>query len=313
MAGKSISDLAYDLITAGHSTTGIANIVLNYAKSMTGSTLGYASVIDSDTQKNVCLTLTGMIGDSCRMAPGVGGIVFSSMSSGEYPALWGHVLNTREPFYTNSPQEHFAAEGLPADHVPIDRFLSIPVMSGETLAGQISLANSPVDYTDEDLVTVLDVAELYSHALQRFSGQAKLLPPSGASAASTQDEVAGSGSARETVLKNLHRLVSPYLEQLKLTELTENQRFLVSRLQEGLEGASSSLLSSSRLMNVSFTPQELQVALLIKAGQKTKDVAQQLDISVNAVNFHRKNIRKKLSISNKQVCLQTYLASLEEW
>lgn len=314
---KSITGLAYDLITSGQSITGVANIVLNYAKSLTRSAIGYASIIDPATRKNVCLTLTGMIGDSCHMPPGPGGIEFPLMDSGEYPSLWGHSLNTRQPFYSNSPSSHPSSVGLPDNHVAVERFLSVPVLNGEELVGQISLANPAEDYGDDDLSCVMEIAAIYCHALQRFSdytptpanrGQTDQDGPAGKPAPEQADK-----SSPQVLMKNLCRLVMPYLEQLKQTELTDTQRFFLNKIQEGLEGPGSALLASARLMNISFTPQELQVALLIKSGQKTKDIAEQLDVSINAVNFHRKNIRKKLSISNKQVSLQTYLAFLEEW
>lgn len=313
-SGNPITDLAYALITSGQTTTGVANIVLNYAKSVTKSTLGYASVIDPATRKNVCLTLTGMIGDSCHMPPGTTGIEFPLTDSGEYPSLWGHALNTREAFYDNNPAGHPASVGLPADHVSVERFLSVPVMYGDDLLGQISLANAPHEYRDEDLAAVNEIAGLYSHALLRFSHPAPAVPSTRSDEPPARSGESGQGGGDvQALMVNLRRIAMPYVEQLKQTELTDAQHFLLSKIQEALEGTSPAFLGNTRIMSVSFTPQELQVAVLIKAGQKTKDIADELDISINAVNFHRKNIRKKLSINNKQVSLQTYLASLEEW
>ncbi|WP_206613117.1 MULTISPECIES: GAF domain-containing protein [unclassified Pseudodesulfovibrio] len=320
-----VSNLSYSLITSGYSTTGIANIVLNYAKNVTQSTLGYASVIDPMTKNNICHTLTGMIGDSCRIPPSKSGIVFPVGSTGEYPTLWGHALNTRTPFYTNALGEHPASKGLPSDHVKIERFLSVPVVLGDELCGQISLANSEDDYNDQDLENVSQVAVLFAHALKRFQLDDAKTPshaPMKHRAASPEGE-GGQAAAEQleelpriiqtTITSNLKRLTTPYIDQLKQTELNSAQLFLLEKLQENLEGCGSSLLSHSRLMNVTFTPQEFQIAILIKSGLKTKEIAEQLDISINAINFHRKNIRKKLSISNKDVNLQTYLLSLEEW
>ena len=332
-SAKTVSDLSYDLITSGYSTTGAANIVLNYAKAMTGSTLGYVSVIDPATGNNICHTLTGMIGDSCRIPPGMSGVVFPVDESGHYPTLWGHALNTREPFYTNAPAEHPASSGLPSDHMPIKRFLSVPVLMDTRLLGQVSLANAPRPYRDEDLDTVCRVATVFAHALHRLhlDGKGDAPVPSGASQGAAPGSVDGPSAAdprsvapgkdasaippdvQDTISKNLKRLASPYIEQLMRTELSGTQRFFLERLQENLDGAASSLLSRTRLMNVSLTPQEFQVAILIRSGLQTKDIARQLDVSVNAVNFHRKNIRRKLAINNKNVNLQTYLASLEDW
>lgn len=319
---RTVTDLSYSLITSGYSTTGVANIVLNYAKKITNSTIGYASVIDPLTRNNICHTLTGMIGDSCEIPPSKTGIVFPVGTTGEYPTLWGHALNTRTPFYSNTPQTHPASTGLPSNHVTIERFLSVPVMLKDHLCGQISLANATREYDDDDLKIVSQIALLFAHALQRFllddspslnapSEQTPLQEETVSENAGTMEDLPH--NIQTTIKSNLKRLTTPYIEQLMQTELTSTQQFLLEKLQENLEGCASSLLSHTRLLNVTFTPQEFQVAVLIKSGLKTKEISDQLDISINAINFHRKNIRKKLSISNKQVNLQTYLLSLEEW
>lgn len=316
---KTVSDLSYDLMTSGYTTTGSANIVLNYAKTMTDSTMGYVSILDRVTLDNVCHTLTGMIGDSCRIPRGMNGIIFQRDKAGRYPALWGHSLNTGKPFYTNAPQEHPAAIGVPSHHVTIVRFLSVPVVMGENVLGQISLANAPRNYTDADLDKVSNVAMVFAHALHRLSLDGRTSQPVSRQCGEQEDNGGRDGNGalppdlQDTIAKNIRRLASPYIDRLMQTELSGNQLFLLEKLQENLEGAGSSLLLRTRLMNVSFTPQEFQIAILIRSGLQSKEIAGQLGVSTNAVNFHRKNIRKKLSISNKQVNLQTYLTSLEDW
>ena len=52
---------------------------------------------------------------------------------------------------------------------------------------------------------------------------------------------------------------------------------------------------------------ELQVAVLVKNGLTIKEIARQLNISLDTVKTHRKNIRKKLNIQNARVNLASYL------
>ena len=56
---------------------------------------------------------------------------------------------------------------------------------------------------------------------------------------------------------------------------------------------------------------EIQVAALIKEGKTTKDIANMLNKSPHAINFHRNNIRKKIGLQNKKTNLRSYLLSFE--
>ncbi|MCX7667465.1 MAG: LuxR C-terminal-related transcriptional regulator [Atribacterota bacterium] len=56
-----------------------------------------------------------------------------------------------------------------------------------------------------------------------------------------------------------------------------------------------------------LTPREFQVALLIAQGKSTKEIAEELSLSLKAVEFHRGQIREKLGIRNTKVNLQSYL------
>ncbi len=47
--------------------------------------------------------------------------------NGNYDALWGYALNTKEPFYTNSPDQHPSSKGIPWGHVPLQNYLAVPV------------------------------------------------------------------------------------------------------------------------------------------------------------------------------------------
>jgi DNA-binding CsgD family transcriptional regulator len=105
--------------------------------------------------------------------------------------------------------------------------------------------------------------------------------------------------------------VNPYLERLRKTNLDSTQREYLAIIQANLEGVTAPFVHhlSSKLFNLSS--REISVANLILEGRGTKEIADILCISSNAVEFHRKGIRRKLGIRNKKVSLRTRLLSLE--
>ncbi|MBF0520197.1 MAG: PAS domain S-box protein [Nitrospirae bacterium] len=56
---------------------------------------------------------------------------------------------------------------IPSGHIPLERFLSTPAVIGDTLIGQIALANPEKDYTDEDLNIIKRLATIYAVAVER--------------------------------------------------------------------------------------------------------------------------------------------------
>lgn len=113
----------------------------------------------------------------------------------------------------------------------------------------------------------------------------------------------------ENIICNVKNLVFPYITKLKNNKLKSEEltylNIIETNLNEILSPFSRRLLSRVGR----FTPKELLVVNLIKDGQKDKDTAAILNMSLDTVKTHRKNIRKKLGINNNKVNLHTYLLS----
>jgi sigma-B regulation protein RsbU (phosphoserine phosphatase) len=162
-----LSQLYEPLVSPGASIETIAGIVLEQAKIMTGSEYGYVSSINPTTGDYVVHTHTEMFQGQCAITGKNKKIVFPRGKDGLWPSLWGHSLNTGEAFYVNSPKQHQASKGIPEGHVPINRFLSVPVILAGELVGQIALANKEEDYTERDLKAISRLSEFYALAIQR--------------------------------------------------------------------------------------------------------------------------------------------------
>jgi len=112
------------------------------------------------------------------------------------------------------------------------------------------------------------------------------------------------------VLANVKGLVLPYIDKLKGARLKPRERTLVEIVDAHLQDIISPLLQSMANADIVLTPQEMQVAALIKDGRSSKEIAEVLHISEATVNFHRKNLRAKFGLKNRRVNLRSYLLSM---
>jgi PAS domain S-box-containing protein len=114
----------------------------------------------------------------------------------------------------------------------------------------------------------------------------------------------------EKVLYNVKELIVPYLQRLKGDELDGKRRAYVSIIESNLNDIVSSFTHKLSSKYLGLTPTEIQIANLVKQGMTTKEIAEILNSSHRTVEFHRKNIRKKIGIVNRKVNLRSHLLSM---
>ena len=111
-------------------------------------------------------------------------------------------------------------------------------------------------------------------------------------------------------LTNVKGLVLPYVEKLKSAPLKAKDKTLVEIIDTHLQDIITPLMQNLSNANILLTPQEMQVATLVKDGKTSKEIAEVLVVAEATVNFHRKNLRTKFGLTNKQKNLRSYLMSL---
>jgi DNA-binding CsgD family transcriptional regulator len=114
----------------------------------------------------------------------------------------------------------------------------------------------------------------------------------------------------KNVLTNIKDLVFPYLEKLKIAPLRSKDKKILQVIESRLNEIISPLLQTISNLNIILTPQEMQVAALVKDGKSSKEIAEILVVSETTVHFHRKNLRKKFGLNNKATNLRSYLLSM---
>ncbi len=114
----------------------------------------------------------------------------------------------------------------------------------------------------------------------------------------------------DKVVANVKKLVFPYIEKLNNSRLNDRQMVYLNIIKSNLEDIITPFLHQLSSKYSDLTPSEIQVAGFVKDGKTTKEIAELLNSSTGAINFHRNNLRKKLGLRNTKTNLRSFLLSL---
>lgn len=114
-------------------------------------------------------------------------------------------------------------------------------------------------------------------------------------------------TVRQNVLLNVGKLIKPIIEELKQTGLNDRQNKLLESVVENFDNAVVPDCANVAGIAAGLTPTELKVAGMIKAGKTNKEISAAMNRSLNTVQSHRFNLRKKLGLQNRKVNLRSYL------
>ena len=107
---------------------------------------------------------------------------------------------------------------------------------------------------------------------------------------------------------NVDKILQPILSALAL-QLPSSQKKYIEMLQTNLEEITSPFISKLSLSYHSMTPTEIAICTMIRAGMRTKEIAEMRSVSKATINRHREKIRRKLKLTNQDVNLASFLQS----
>ena len=110
---------------------------------------------------------------------------------------------------------------------------------------------------------------------------------------------------------NLFSRIFPMIETLREMLNKPRQKACLDIITSGVDEILSDFSRKLSSAHFNLTPSEIQVAGLIRDGKSSKQIAHLLCLSENTVIFHRRNIRKKLGLTDRGKNLKTVLKSME--
>lgn len=148
--------------------------------------------------------------------------------------------------------------------------------------------------------------ELLGHKLELEKVNKELLDTNNAVSVLTKNINKNREEAEKKVALTVNSNIMPIIEKLKDYKTLKDPRSELDVLATYLNDITSSLSNGTHII-VHLSPSEMRVAAMIKNGLTGKEIATKLNISLDTVKTHRRNIRKKLKIHNSDINLANYL------
>jgi DNA-binding NarL/FixJ family response regulator len=118
-------------------------------------------------------------------------------------------------------------------------------------------------------------------------------------------------SLEKALVTNLKTRVGPTIKSLKQSRLSAMQQTMVDLIENDVAEITSPFVRNLIENNFQLTFQETRIAVLVKQGKTTKEIAAILKSSPRAIEFHRHILRKKIGMAGKPVSLEARLAGFD--
>ncbi|MGA2231897.1 MAG: GAF domain-containing protein [Tepidisphaeraceae bacterium] len=108
---------------------------------------------------------------------------------------------------------------------------------------------------------------------------------------------------------NVQKIILPQLQSLRQS-LNRGQQRRLEQIEVALEEVTSPFIDRAARTVSSLTPMELRICDFVRRGLAVKEIAELEHLSAQTVAAHRRNIRRKLGISNQKVNLASHLQTV---
>lgn len=112
---------------------------------------------------------------------------------------------------------------------------------------------------------------------------------------------------KQEIFQTIQDSILPALEKIERESDSGVRNNYLNLVKDQLMRLTGEMSTDTDMHLLKLSPTELKVCQFIQAGNGTKDIAETLGLSVETVQTHRKNIRKKLGLRGRDITLFNYL------
>jgi DNA-binding NarL/FixJ family response regulator len=115
----------------------------------------------------------------------------------------------------------------------------------------------------------------------------------------------------QKIMFTIHEMVEPYIERLTKSPLNDAQQSFVKLIHTNLQEITAPFMQGLSHKYFRLNPMEIRVADLIRQGNSTVKIANELNTTKRNIEFYRDQIREKIGIKNTKANLKSVLLDLE--
>ncbi len=143
----------------------LGDTCLEIARKITGSTFGFIGEIKGPGIEDIAISNPGW--DACAILDAGGHR--RQPGSFRVHGLYGRVITSGRPLFTNDPHHHPDRIGFPSGHPTLESFLGVPLVHQSKVIGLIAVANRPGGYStvEQDCLQALSPAIVEAFMLKR--------------------------------------------------------------------------------------------------------------------------------------------------
>ncbi|MBM3299887.1 MAG: PAS domain S-box protein [Deltaproteobacteria bacterium] len=112
---------------------------------------------------------------------------------------------------------------------------------------------------------------------------------------------------KRSIAHNVDMLITPLIEHLKSTSLTEAQRHLVETLDFNVQHLTSQFGIAVAYGLKGLTPRGIQICKMIWEGKNSREIADAMGVTYLTVITQRKDIRRRLGLAKKKQNLASFI------